>query len=351
MSRYTKVAMAASFAIGLSLPQAFAANESLTVTTWGGSYTTAMQKAFFDPFNKTTNIKIREDQWDGSTARIQAMVDAQQVTWDLVSSTTDVALQGCEEGWLEKIDYTKLGGRDRFMPGAAMDCGVAIDNYGVVFAYNKDKYPNGGPTTMADFFDTSKFPGPRALYKGPKYTLEFALIGDGIPPSDVYKVLATEEGVKRAFNKLDSIKPNIKVWWTAGAQPPQLLADGEVSMAVSYDGRIQAAIKEYGKNLKIVRDGQALDFDVWVIPKGAQDLPTAEKFLRFVTAPEVAARLSDHIAYGPAMPDAMAHVSPDVLNDLPNAPQNLKNSFTLSAEFWADHEQELTERFNKWLAK
>lgn len=351
MSRSTKVAFAASLAMAINLSQAHAASDVVTITTWGGSYTTAMQKAFFEPFGKNSDIKIREDQWDGSTARIQAMVDTQQVTWDLVSSTTNVALQGCEEGWLEKIDYSKLGGKEKFMPGAAMECGVAIDNYGIVFAYNKDKYPGGGPTTMADFFDVNKYPGPRALYKGPKYTMEFALIGDGVKPSEVYKVLATEEGVNRAFKKLDSIKPSIKVWWTAGAQPPQLLADGEVSMAISYDGRIQAAIKEYGKNLQIVRDGQALDFDIWVIPKGAKNLAAAEKFLQFTTAPKVAAGLSDYIAYGPAIPSAMPFVKPGIVNDLPNAPENMTNSFTLSAEFWADHEQELTERFNKWLAK
>ena len=48
-----------------------------------------------------------------------------------------------------------------------------------------------------------------------------------MPTSQVYDVLATEEGVARAFAKLDTIKDDI-VWWEAGAQPPQLLADGEV---------------------------------------------------------------------------------------------------------------------------
>ncbi len=36
-------------------------------------------------------------------------------------------------------------------------------------------------------------------------------------------------GVDRAFAKLDTIKDSV-VWWEAGAQPPQLLADGEVVM-------------------------------------------------------------------------------------------------------------------------
>ncbi|MGO7565608.1 extracellular solute-binding protein, partial [Rhizobium johnstonii] len=81
---------------------------------------------------------------------------------------------------------------------------------------------NGGPTTMADLFDTAKFPGPRGLGKSPKNTLEFALIADGVKPAEVSDVLGTPEGVDRAFKKLDTIKKDVKVWWTAGAQPPQL---------------------------------------------------------------------------------------------------------------------------------
>ena len=41
----------------------------------------------------------------------------------------------------------------------------------------------------------------------------------------------------------------------------------------------------------------------------------------------------------------------EILPDLPTAPENTKNAFVVSAEFWADHDEELTERFNKWLAQ
>ena len=47
----------------------------------------------------------------------------------------------------------------------------------------------------------------------------------------------------------------------------------------------------------------------------------------------------------------MDKVPATVKPDLPNAPANNKNSFVVSQQFWADHEEELTERFNKWLAQ
>ncbi|MGY3372040.1 spermidine/putrescine-binding protein [Bradyrhizobium sp. GM2.4] len=51
---------------------------------------------------------------------------------------------------------------------------------------------------------------------------------------DVNKVLNTPERVARAFKKLDTIKKDV-IWWTAGAQPPQLLADGQVVMNCSLE--------------------------------------------------------------------------------------------------------------------
>ena len=202
------------------------AQDTLTVTSWGGAYTKSQEAAYMAPFAKTANVKVLQDEWDGSVAKLKGMVDTKQVTWDVIDVEPGHALQGCEEGWLEKIDYTALGGRDKFVEGAAMDCAVGTIVFGTIYAYNADKFPSGGPQTVADFWDVKKFPGARALRKSPKTTLEFALIADGVPPKDVYKVLSTKAGVDRAFKKLDQIKPNVKVWWTAGAQPPHLLADG-----------------------------------------------------------------------------------------------------------------------------
>ncbi|MFX5756156.1 extracellular solute-binding protein, partial [Acinetobacter baumannii] len=113
------------------------------------------------------------------------------------------------------------------------------------------------PKGWADFFDTKKIPGKRALRQGPKTTLEIALMADGVAPKDVYKVLATDEGVDRAFKKLDTIKGDL-VWWKAGAQPPQWLAAGDVVMSAAYNGRIAAAQTE-GVKLAIVWPGSLYD--------------------------------------------------------------------------------------------
>ena len=80
--------------------------------------------------------------------------------------------------------------------------------------------------------------------------------------------------MERAFRKLDSIKDQV-VWWEAGAQPPQLLADGEVVMSTAYNGRIFNAQVVENQPFEIVWDGQVLDHTQLAIPAGAPNLEVA----------------------------------------------------------------------------
>lgn len=343
-------AVAAGLTLGLTATAAVG-KDTLTVTSWGGAYTKSQDVTYFEPFAKKTGTKILQDEWDGSTAKLKSMVELKQVSWDVVDVEPGHALQGCEEGWLEPIDYDALGGRDQFVEGAAMDCAVATIVFDTIYAYDADKFPNGGPKTVADFWDVKKFPGPRALRKSPKTTLEMALIADGVAPKEIYKVLGTSEGVDRAFKKLDEIRPDVRVWWTAGAQPPQLLADGEVVMSTAWNGRIYDAVKNSNKNFKIVWDGAAMDFNLWALPKGGKHLDLAKQFVKFTIDPDVMAQQSKYISYGPTLKAAISKIPPNILADLPTAPENMKTAFVVSSEFWADHDEELTERFNSWLAQ
>ena len=61
------------------------AARELVVCSYGGAYQEAQRKAFFEPFERETGIKIREAQWSGEYAKLKAMVEAGQPTWDLVT--------------------------------------------------------------------------------------------------------------------------------------------------------------------------------------------------------------------------------------------------------------------------
>ena len=260
MKKLSLVLGAALLASTAMMGVAKAADE-LTIVSWGGAYQESQRKAFFEPYSAAGN-KVTEAEYSGEYAKIKAMVEANAVTWDVIDVDTATGLQGCAEGTLETIDWAKLGlDKSKFIGGDIMDCAVPNIVYGTVFAYDTSKLATG-PTAMTDFFDLAKFPGKRGMWKNPDVNLEWALIADGVPAADVYKVLGTPEGLDRAFKKLDTIKSEI-VWWEAGAQAPQLLADGQVVMTTAWNGRIQAAIDKDKKPFKIVWDYQGLDWDWW----------------------------------------------------------------------------------------
>ncbi|MBZ0215014.1 MAG: ABC transporter substrate-binding protein, partial [Fimbriimonadaceae bacterium] len=284
----TSAAAIMGLAFGLSVGTTNAA-DSITVVSWGGAYTQSQIKAYHQPFTKDTGIVINSADYSGGLAEVKAQVEANNVTWDIVDVELSDAVRGCDEGLLEPIDHSMLPpapdgtpAKDDFIQGALTECAVASIVWSTIYAYDGSKFTGEKPTTMEDFFNTEKFPGKRGMRKGPKANLEMALMADGVAPEDVYDVLGTPEGVDRAFAKLDTIKDSV-VWWEAGAQPPQLLADGEVVMTTAYNGRIFNAVATEDKPFVIVWDGQIFDLDLFVIPKGAPNKDNALKFIAFAT--------------------------------------------------------------------
>ncbi len=327
------------------------AAEEVTIVSWGGSYSASQRKAFYEPYAEETGVEVLEDEWSGDMAKIRAMVDTGTYQGHVYDAESGHLVAGCDEGLWEEIDYGRLGfGPSDFLAGAAHDCGVGNISWSTLFAYDADQISGEGPENWADFWDLEKFPGRRGMYKSPKSNLEFALLADGVEVEELYDVLGTQDGIARAFAKLDELKPHI-VWYEAGAQGPQLLADKEVVMTTGFNGRFYTAVVDDQKNFRIVWDGQAMDFDFWVIPKGHPESALAYDFIKFASRPERMGDQTNYISYGPLRKDATKHVDPNILPHLPTAETNTKKWFKSDTSFWADNEETLNEQFNVWLAK
>lgn len=358
--KFTKVVLAAAVGVAMSATAASAAE--ITVVSWGGAYTKSQVEAYHKPWSAETGNVVKSEDYNGGLAEIKAQVEAGNVTWDLVDAELSDAVRACDEGLVEPIDASILPdgddgtpAADDFLPGTVTDCAVGTIVWSTIFAYDTTK--TEGVTGINDFFDLEKFPGKRGLRKSPKATLEMALMADGVPSGEVYDVLNTAEGVDRAFAKLDSIKGDV-VWWEAGAQPPQLLADGEVVMTTAYNGRIFNAVASEGKPFEINWDAQVWDLDLWIMPKGAPNKEAALEFLKYSTSTKALAAQASWISYGPVRKSSMGmigsfHDKPDLMmaEHMPTADKNFTNSLQNDFEFWADNQDQLNERFNAWLAK
>ncbi len=340
---------------------AFAAQADVTVMSWGGAYTTSQVEAYHKPFTAATGINVVSVDSDNPAPQIKTQVEAGNVSIDVADVEYADAIRLCDEGMVEPIGIAALPAgadgtpaADDFLPGAVTDCAVATIVFSTVYGYDTTKFEKA-PTTIADFFNIADFPGKRGLGKRPKANLEMALMADGVPAADVYATLSTPEGVDRAFAKLDTIKKDV-VWWEAGAQPPQLLADGEVTMSTAYNGRLFAAEVAEGKPFKTVWDGQVFEYDLFVIPKGAPHMDEAMQFVKFATSTQGLADQAKWIAYGPARKSSAALVGlfsdgkTEMAPFMPTNPVNMTNALASSYDFWVDHDGELNERFTAWLA-
>ncbi|MGC1489478.1 MAG: ABC transporter substrate-binding protein [Albidovulum sp.] len=342
---------------------AFAASaQEVVVMSWGGAYGTSQVEAYNKPFTEATGIKTTMIDADNPATPIKAQVEAGNVTVDVADIEYSDAVRLCDEGLLEQIDPAILPpapdgtpAAEDFVEGAINDCSVANIVWSTIFAYDTTKFADGGPTTMADFFDTAAFPGKRGLRKGAKANLEMALMADGVPAGEVYDTLDTADGVDRAFAKLETIKNDV-VWWEAGAQPPAMLAAGDVTMTTAYNGRIFNAAVAENQPFEIVWDGQIMDFDLFVVPKGAPNKEAAMQYIAFATGTQPLADQAKYISYGPARKssgplvglyqDGKTEMGPQ----MPTAEANLANALVNNFEFWADKDTELNERFNAWIA-
>jgi putative spermidine/putrescine transport system substrate-binding protein len=340
------------------------AGRELVVVSWGGAYTKSQIEAYHKPFAAQTGAKINSVDYNGGIAEIKAQVEAKNVTWDVVDLEIADAQRACDEGLLEKIDAGTLPAApdgtpamQDFVANGITSCAVTTIVFSHVVAYDSTKFEAKAPKTMADFFNVKEFPGKRGLRKSsPKINLELALRADGVAADQVYTVLSTKAGVDRAFKKLDTIKDHV-IWWEPGSQPPQLLADGQVTMTTGYNGRFFDAQVTEGKPFVIIWDSQIQELDVLSIVKGTKNLDAAMQFIAFATDTQRLADQAQWIAYGPARKSSLPLVGKhaakgvDMKPHMPNAPENSANAMQIDFLWWADHQEELNQRWSAWLAK
>lgn len=353
---------AAVTAAAASFTTATYAEDTITVVSWGDSYRASQTRAYHDPWTAKTGVTFaHEDKANIGLAGLRTQIEADNVTWNLVDMLEGDSIIACDEGLIEEIDYDAIlaAAPDGTLPskdfvGGLNGCFIPQIVYATMFAYNNESFPDAKPTSIKDIFDLNKFPGKRSLQKVPDGNLEWALMADGVAADKVYDVLSTDEGVDRAFKRLDTIKDSV-VWWEAGAQPAQLLADKEVAIASSFNGRIFNAQVVEKQPFTIIWDGQLAEIDGWAIPKGKLD-EGMKAYLKFATDTQRLADQAKYISYGPARKSSAplignhADTGVDMKPHMPTNPENFKNPVIKNAEWWANNKDDMNERFNAWLA-
>ncbi|MBA3911959.1 MAG: ABC transporter substrate-binding protein [Rhodobacter sp.] len=315
--------------------------EQMVFTSWGGTTQDAQAAHWAAPFTEKTGTAVVQD---GPTdyGKIKAMVEAGAVTWDVVDVEFDWALQAGAQGLLEPLDFSVID-KSKLDPRFVSDFAVGSFYYSFVLGWNPANFGGEQPATLADLFDTAKFPGKRTFYKwSAPGVIEAALLADGVAPEDLYPL-----DLDRAFAKLDTIKADI-IWWEGGAQSQQLLASGEAPIGFFWNGRL-AALAADGMPVGISWDQNITAADALVVPKGTVNKETAMRFIAEATSAEGQAAFAAASGYAPINLESADLMSPEVRATLPDAQTAVQVNADMA--YWAQHRDEIGNRWYAWQAQ
>ena len=315
--------------------------QEMVFTSWGGTTQDAQAAHWAAPFTEKGGPAVTQD---GPTdyGKIKAMVEAGAVTWDVVDVEYDWALQAGAQGLLEPLDFAIID-KTKLDPRFVSDYAVGSFYYSFVLGWNPANFPDAKPATLADLFDTAKFPGKRTFYKwSAPGVIEAALLADGVKPEELYPL-----DLDRAFKKLDTIKGDI-IWWEGGAQSQQLLASGEAPIGFFWNGRL-AALQADGQDVGISWDQNITAADALVVPKGTKNKDAAMKFIAEATSAEGQAAFAAASGYAPINLGSAELMDPAVRATLPDAQTAVQVNADMA--YWAEHRDEIGTRWYAWQAE
>jgi putative spermidine/putrescine transport system substrate-binding protein len=306
----------------------------------GGSYQNAETKAYIDPFSQSTGIDVQQDS-PLSYPKLKAMVDAKDVTWDVMEGYPYFAEQNCGT-YLEKLNFKDIDttGVDKNL---ITPCSVPAMKSAIILIYNTAKYGANPPKSWQDFFDTKRFPGKRGIMNDVNQgVLEAALLADGVAPKNLYPI-----DYNRAFAKLNTIRGDLDFIAT-GADQEQAMATGQVDMMIGWPGRAYDAVV-HGAHLAPVWNQAIFYSDAFMVPKGTKHLDEAMKFLSWAIKAQSQANLTENIAYAPINANAHPNVSTQEQDYLPHGQDN-GTGFWRDEKWWADNLDDATQRWTQWAA-
>lgn len=318
-----------------------ASAQEMVFTSWGGTTQDAQGKHWAAPFTEATGINV---VMDGPTdyGKIKAMVEAEATAWDVVDVEFDWAIQAGQQGLLEPLDFSVID-KAALDPRFVSDFAVGSFYYSFVLGYNPANFADAKPATLADLFDTAKFPGKRTFYKwSAPGVIEAALLADGVTPEGLYPL-----DLDRAFAKLDTIKGDI-IWWEGGAQSQQLLASGEAPIGFFWNGRL-AALQADGMDVGISWDQNITAADALVVPKGTKNKEAAMKYIAAATGAEAQAAFAAETGYAPINTGSAALMDEAIRATLPD--QQTAVQINADMAYWAAHRDEIGNRWYAWQAQ
>ena len=325
--------------------------DELIVATSGGLIQDVGRQTLWGPAARHLGVAVREESFDNGYQLVRLQSASGRVSLDVVELPSFLAMKGYHEGMIAPLDYGVIG-TGGFSPRTSPPYCIGMLSASWVMGWNTDHFGANPPLSWADFWDVRRFPGRRGAQVGAEAQLEIALLADGVAPNDVYPTLSRPGGIARAIHKWEQLRPHIDVWWSSGSQLAQLMKNGELDLAIGWNGRFEQVIAT-GSPVRYTYSGGILTTDCWAVPTAAPHRLLAMRMIGEMVKAEAQARFASAIKYGPANAGAYATglLPGDLARKLPTHPANLALQLPEDDEWWAQHSTEAERAFDEMRSK
>jgi putative spermidine/putrescine transport system substrate-binding protein len=333
------------FAPNLASP-ALAQSRTLNVASYGGAYGDALRKAWLEPFEKDTGIKVNLGvNASLSLAKLQVMSSSPE--WDIVDLTGSEYAVAARENILLPLD--RRVDTSKIFPEYVKSHGFGYALYVWGIGWDRRKIKDEeAPKNWAEFWDTKRFPGKRTLQivKTNGNSLEAALFADGVTMDKMYP-LDTE----RALKSLEKLGKDNIVWASTNQQPVENLTSGETPLAGIFAGRAIMANRS-GADIGYTLNQAVINGDYLSVIRNSKNASAAFELLNYIaTRGDRAAIFSASTSYAvPQMEvgQLLPATASDVKKALPTNPELKGQVLVVNEDWWSSNIERVAKRVREW---
>lgn len=281
----------------------------LNVYNWGDYIDTDV----LDQFEEEFNVDVVYDTF-ATNEDLYVKLKQGGSNYDVIFPSDYMIERMLREKLLVKIDKNNITNLDKvgesylnheYDPNNEYSVPYMWGTLGII--YNKSNVSE--PLTSWTDLWNPKYEGQIVMLNSQRDSLAVALLklGYSMNTRDINEL-------EQAKDELIAQKPLVKAYM--GDEVKDAIISGEADIAVVYSGDAVAMIRENPElEYVIPSEGTNLWFDAMVIPSTTQNKDLAEKFIDFMTRPDIAVKNAEYIGYSSPIPEAVALLPEEVQND------------------------------------
>lgn len=289
-------------------PASINAAEKVYVYNW----TEYIPEAVLQQFTKETNIKVIYTTYDSNETMYAKLKLVKGEGYDVVFPSTYFVSKMSREGMLQPIDHKRIANIDdldrsvmdkNFDPGNIYSVPYMWGSTGI--AVNTDVIDVNTVTSWKDLWN-KEYKSQLLLQDDMREVFHMALKINGNSSNT-----RDHKEIEAAYHLLKDLMPNVLLFNSDSPRLPYLA--GEVNVGMIWNGEGWMAAKE-NKAIAYVYPSEGANFwvDSFVIPKGANNVANAHKFIAFMLRPDIAKMCVEENGFATPVTTALPLIDKDV---------------------------------------